>query len=358
MNIYNTHIHTFMDKDIPMRYLPLGLVRLLANKSAFHIISKIFNNLNPFSDKDTFNRYIKFAEISKLGSQKKIFEECQKFYPHNSTFFVLSMDMTYMGAGNIKRNYKEQLDELADLKAAYPEQILPFIHIDPRREGYFDLFKHYINEKKFAGVKIYPSIGYFPYDERLYPIYEYCQINKIPIISHCSPHNPTYFKGSKTELKELLKKSKTPIDTKNKKNVELCANFAHPLNWEYVMQDFPQLHVCLAHFGSAEQWRLFLDTPDAKDNWFVTIKEMLKKWEFLYTDISFTLNQQEFFPLLKILMHNNQLNSKILFGSDYYMVETKSTERRFSIDLRAFVGEESFYRMAVENPKRFMFLIS
>ena len=45
---------------------------------------------------------------------------------------------------------------------------------------------------------------------------------------------------------------------------------------------------------------------------------------------------------------------KCLFGSDWYMVETKSEERRFGIDLRAFLGEDTFNQIANINPKIFM----
>jgi hypothetical protein len=45
------------------------------------------------------------------------------------------------------------------------------------------------------------------------------------------------------------------------------------------------------------------------------------------------------------------LRKKILFGSDYYMVETEVTERLFGLDLRRYIGEENFKTIAVDNPK-------
>jgi hypothetical protein len=35
------------------------------------------------------------------------------------------------------------------------------------------------------------------------------------------------------------------------------------------------------------------------------------------------------------------------------MVETEATERRFSIDLRAYLGEADFMAIAKDNPERF-----
>jgi len=350
--IYNSHIHTFKDADIPRGFLPLGLVRILSTKPGFKVISRILNNINPFSDNDTFDRYVKFVEIGRMGSQEAIFNECKRFYPRNSKFGVLSMDMAFMGAGHVPRQYIEQLQELGQLKIKYPE-VIPFVHIDPRRSDYMDILKRCIEEWGFRGVKIYPPLGYFPYDERMYPVYAYCQQHNLPIITHCSPFNPVHFKGKKKELKKLLKKSRIKIDTRGMSRKEMCSKFTHPLNWEYVMADFPDLKICLGHFGSSHYWKEFLDNPGGKDNWFLIIKEMLEKHPNLYSDISFTLSEQTFFPLLKVLLQDAALKPKILFGSDYYMVETAATERRFSIDLRAYLGEHDFHAIAKDNPERF-----
>ncbi len=350
--IYNCHIHTFKDADIPRGFLPLGLVRILSTKPGFRVVSRILNNINPFSDNDAFDRYVKFVELGRLGSQEAIYNNCRKFYPKNSQFGVLAMDMAYMGAGKVPRDYMYQLQELGELKQKHPE-VIPFVHIDPRREGYMAILKKCVEEWGYRGVKVYPPLGYFPYDERMYPVYEYCQTHKLPIVTHCSPFNPVRFRGKKKDLRKLLEQSRDKIDTKGMSRKVMCSKFTHPLNWAYVMQDFPELKVCLGHFGSAHYWSEFLDNPDGPDNWFLIIKEMLEKHPNLYSDISFTLNKKEFFPLLKVLLQDKQLRSKVLFGSDYYMVETEATERRFSLDLRAYLGEDDFMTIARTNPEAF-----
>ena len=119
------------------------------------------------------------------------------------------------------------------------------------------------------------------------------------------------------------------------------------------MNDFGNLKICLAHFGSAHYWDKYLENPDDSENWFVMIKEMLPRYRNLYTDISFTMNNAKYFPLLKVLLADKALQNKVLFGSDYYMVETETTERQFSLDLRAFLGEENFERIASINPGHF-----
>jgi len=352
--MFNTHIHTFRDIDVPEKFLPLHLVRILSSNIGFKLIGRFLNLLNPFSTDDVFNRYLKFITIGRLGSQEKIFNECTKNYDPDTKFVILPMDMAYMGAGKVERLYPEQIKELAELKKKYPETVIPFIHIDPRRANSFLRVRTAIEQQGFMGVKIYPPIGYFPYDERLYPIYDYCQNNHIPIITHCSPFNPVHFKGSKKELIELLSKSKTPINTKGKSNKDLCSHFTDPSNWEYVMRDFPNLKICLAHFGSSYYWDKFLDDLAYDEtNWFIKIKSMMLKYDNLYTDISFTMNDEEYFSLLKVLLTKDIIKDKILFGSDYYMVETKANESRFSLDLRAYLGEALFKMISEDNPNSF-----
>ena len=350
---YNTHIHTFMDIDVPRRFLPMSLVRLLATKAGTAIIARFLNLLNPFSDNDIFNRYVKFLKTGKLGSQEKIFQQCQKYYPRNSRFVILSMDMEFMGAGEVPRQYRDQLSDLAFM-AKKMHEVIPFMHVDPRRPGVLDLLKRNVEDQGFKGIKLYPPLGYFPYDQDLYPVYEYCQAHNLPVITHCSPFSQVHYRGKRKDLAVLLAKSNTQINISGQSKKKLSDYFTHPSNYEVILRDFPKLRICAAHFGSSHYWDEFLTNPQAEDNWFRIIRDMIEKYDNFYTDISFTLNNREYFSLLKVLMFDEKINRKILFGSDYYMVETKTDERRFGIDLRAFLGIDYFKLISEENPKVFL----
>jgi uncharacterized protein len=347
--IYNCHIHTFRDCDIPEKFLPLGLVRLMARNKSFRLISKILNYLNPFTDNDTFDKYVNFIKTGRLGSQEEIFKKCLEAYKHDdAAFFVLTMDMEFMGAGKVPRSYDGQLSELAELTKKYP-QLHAFVHIDPRRDGYLELFRKCVDEWGFKGLKIYPPIGYFPYDERLFPIYDYCQQMGIPVMAHCSPYNPTHFKGKYSDLYALLKPSHHPINVKGKNRKELCSQFTHPRNWLEVSARFPDLKVCFAHFGSAYYWERYLKKPNDAGNWVNIIKELIGEHPNFYADVSFTMHDSEFFPVLKGMMNDDKLKDKILFGSDFYMVETKDDEVSFVNDLRHHIGDALFMKMAFDN---------
>ena len=196
-------------------------------------------------------------------------------------------------------------------------------------------------------------MGYFPYDERLKPIYNYCSENNLSVISHCSPSNSVNYRGSKSDLKNLLSHSIEPINW-NLSIKELSSTLTHPKNYKYVLEEFPDLKICLAHFGSDYYWNRYLTYPGEEDNWFVIIKQMIEDYPNLYTDISFTLNNRDFFPLLNVILENQSIREKVLFGSDYYMVSSNTDERRFGIELRSFIGEEKFDYIANINAKRFL----
>ncbi len=60
-------------------------------------------------------------------------------------------------------------------------------------------------------------------------------------------------------------------------------------------------------------------------------------------------------PLLKVLLSNPVIAEKVLFGSDFYMMGTmKFRERDLSIKVRAELGEELFWKIANENPKKYL----
>ncbi len=352
--IYNCHIHTFKEEDIPRKFLPLGLVRILATREGFALVGRVLNYLNPFTTNDQYDRYVNFVRAGRLKSQRKIFEECRQFYPVNSKFVVLTMDMAFMRAGKVPRPYEEQLKELADLKEYYPDFILPFVHIDPRRPEYMSLLKKCVEEWGFKGIKLYPPLGIFPYDNQLDPVYEYAIEKKLPIIAHGSPYNPVHFKGSIKELKMLLSKAKTNIDLSSENRKKLCSNFTHPENYKLVFAKYPDLKICLAHFGSAHFWDKFLDKPNELGNWLNIIREMMLNYPGLYTDVSFTMYNKEFHPLLTVLLTDPNISDRILFGSDFYMNYVEAQERRFSIELRAAIGETNWKTITYDNPIKFL----
>ena len=126
---------------------------------------------------------------------------------------------------------------------------------------------------------------------------------------------------------------------------------------------FPQLRICLAHFGGQHDWKSYIQAGpdyDRATNWQVQIRKMIGSGDFpgLWTDISYTLfHFEDYIPFLRMFLTGDDLASerlrrRVLFGSDFYMTrQEKLSERAVCFRLRNALGEEIFRQIAEENPK-------
>lgn len=351
--MYNSHIHTFTMQDVPDEFLPAHLVNFIKSKVGYFIVKHILRNIIPFTSKDAIEKYANFIEIGELATQEDIFKMCSQYYPANTNFIVLAMDLEFMKAGNVNRPYIKQINELGELSLKYPN-IIPFIHIDPRRKEFMSYLKRSYEYYGFKGIKLYPNVGYLPFDKRLIPAYKYCSDNNMQVTTHCSPYNPVHYRGDTEDIRKMLKESKVYIPTSSKlSSHDLCAYFTHPEQYIDLFVDFPKINFNLAHFGS----KYYIDkynNSDWDDNWFLILIGYLNKYKNLYTDISYTMSNTKYFKILDDILKNNKYNSKILYGSDYYMLSSQKSEKTYYEDLINHLEPAIFNKIAVENPRNFL----
>ena len=117
MQIINCHTHIFTSKALPKQFLPLALMKLLGKRKISIKIGRFLNRLIPWTHNDLFDKYAAFMNIGNLEGQGDIFDLLKGFYPTNTKFVVLSMDMEYMAAGAVPQPFRQQLNELASLKS-------------------------------------------------------------------------------------------------------------------------------------------------------------------------------------------------------------------------------------------------
>jgi predicted TIM-barrel fold metal-dependent hydrolase len=153
---------------------------------------------------------------------------------------------------------------------------------------------------------------------------------------------------------------------------ELLAVFTDPETYRPILEKHPRLRVCLAHFGGAGEWGKYLDRPwdnfkkpDEK-SWLAKIRDMIrerrdpnlpeKRYPNLWTDISYTVfADDEYAYMLKVLLAEQAIRDRVLFGSDFYVVaDAKLEERRRAVRLRALVGEDVFRQIAETNPREYL----
>jgi len=146
--------------------------------------------------------------------------------------------------------------------------------------------------------------------------------------------------------------------------LELLTRFTDPDAYIPILDERPALKLCLAHFGGAGDWKDFLDdqwdalNPTGEKSWLAKVMDMIKseKYPNLYTDIAYTIwADDEYVYLLQVLLSNEVLRRRVLFGSDFYVVESAELEeRRRAVRVRAVLGEELFQALAQDNPKEFL----
>ncbi len=387
----------------------------------FKMLANVLVLSNLFSDetKAAFKRFRnlgRYATYSKSG-QSKVFDLLEKTYDVNTKFVVLPMDMDYMDAGDPISDYMQQLEELLKVKSNNKGQLLPFVFADPRRIidskvningfSYEKYMQRHLSKQNFHGIKMYPALGYYPFDKDLINTYKFAQEHQIPIMTHCI-EGTVFYRGKKKKewsehpiLKYTKKKAEgpIPIPLPQTKNYHFTTNFTHPLNYHCLLDkgllsaylgkdtDLSKLKICLAHFGGTKEWLRY--TEDNWNNynnnishvskeayfeskikntlnhgssrtiwwnasWLSIIYDLMIKYEGVYTDISFIIFNEDLFPLLKYLLNDDKVKHKILFGTDYYVVAQKNTEKALYQNLRSYIGEDLFYMISNINARRFL----
>ena len=90
-------------------------------------------------------------------------------------------DLTFGEESTLSIDEKHQ--HLGEIQRKYPGRIVAMAGPDPRRTNAPELFKRAIKEYGLQGMKLIPSSGYYPWDPMIFPIYEYCLDNDLPVLS-------------------------------------------------------------------------------------------------------------------------------------------------------------------------------
>jgi uncharacterized protein len=351
----NCHIHTFTIDHVPGRFAGIfgPLLRIRALRVLLLALLRAFGR----APRSLFVRYARILEVTHSRSQEDIFEIARGFYPQATRFVVLPMDMAFMNAGQPAKTLDKQHHELRLLRDKYPAQVIPFAAVDPRREDVVEDTIVLLEQQNFRGIKLYPPLGFHPNDEALADLYEYAADHEVPIVAHCSRRG-VHYRG--TPPPGILSDPETGQPLPAVAGDEPITRLADPDNYLPILSRHPNLKLCLAHFGGDEEWRKYIEDPSltGATSWLAKIAELIKSeaYENLYTDIAYTVYaEEEYVHLLKVLLTHPRLHKRVLFGSDFYVVEhAKLEERRLAVTVRSVLGEELFHAIAVENPRAFL----
>ncbi|MCX6318055.1 MAG: amidohydrolase family protein [Bacteroidetes bacterium] len=381
MNFFNTHTHIFNVPCVPDAFITnyrfpqwlSKIIRAAVNKKWLRkIVLGIVKNVPSFLGGTHIRRYAALVEVAIHKYQDQVFETLISHYPAHARFVILTMNFDFMTGDAPEGNYNHyetQLHEVLEVKRKYGERILPFLFIDPRMgeeacmrqlHFYFDPAQN----RGMAGIKLYPSLGYYPFHPALERVYAFAEEHAIPIITHSNKGGGAYFAGRfnqrimsynsfnpTKETSDFLNKVLNPFpdfkDPRDYANIMM-----HPMTYYDVLQKFPKLKICLAHYGGHEEI-LDQDNPKNTYNWTRTIKDLMRQFTNVYTDVSFMLVNDKASKRVLTDMSDNTLNKKILFGTDFFMTTPYDTDKRLTENFfRILAAHEQ--ALTVQNPTAFL----
>lgn len=369
MIYYNCHTHIFSGQYVPDNVVGIPLMNTLAVYPRSKWLVKIFGRLRHGAVNTQIERIARFAEIGLNTSQESIFNTLEDYYKGwgNMRFVVLMMDMEQMGAGLPLSNYATQLNEMIRLRAKgnYANTLLPFIFVDPRRPEFTngivlrDWVKKYFDDYGFVGIKMYPALGYYPFDEKLDELYEWAEKMQVPVLYHCI-QGVIHYRGLLNGFPEPRFSSKYhKLDETDPQKYQ--RNFTDPDNYHHVLKMFPKLKINLAHYGGDE---VMLARKEDGKRWYKTVRALAADPEKnVYTDVAFSLYNTGIFKLMHEDVQTPVLGDRILFGTDYFVVEKDKDEAMLrdemrnsfaEFDRKAGIAISSFDRISMVNPTHFL----
>ncbi|MDD2955378.1 MAG: amidohydrolase family protein [Oscillospiraceae bacterium] len=214
---------------------------------------------------------------------------------------LLPLDVSAHEGGHLVTN--EEIRALMDLE---PERFWGFASVDPDSPDALEVLDYAFKNLGLMGLKLNPSKqAFYPADPKMDAIYKKCiQYNK-PILFHA---------GMSWEPGTLMK-------------------YSVPLNFEEVAVKYPQLRICLAHFG----WPFAVDTA-----------ALCLKYPNVYTDTSamYMDSPEKFMDYIfnqawGPLWFQNNFAKQVMFGSNNPRFRTARVKRGLdSIEMRDDVREK------------------
>jgi hypothetical protein len=183
---------------------------------------------------------------------------------------------------------EEQNRQHAKLAEKYPDRVIAFAGVDPRRRGSLQLFERAVKEWGAKGLKLHPLSGFYPNDAALYFYYEKALELGVVVLIHIGQDPP-------------------PLRSK----------YGQPIYLNDVGVDFPDLPIIGAHMGGI--WENdAVEVASMSPNIYLDLS-LKQTWAFQ--------SPMEFYPWLRRIL--DRLGPrKLMFGSDYpYLLQREDQKR-------------------------------
>lgn len=360
--LFDVHTHVFNQYDLPDMFLGL---RFNINKPMVDLLSLVVGatDLIPFVNLPDVGRLVKRLR----STEEQLFDQALKVYQsfdYEPIFNVLMMDMRAIENKKKEdlRSFEAQRDALLNLRDKHSDRILPFIALDPEQnENLEEQFIEAFTEHNFFGVKIYPSLGYWPSHPRLMNIFKICEEKNIPVTTHCSS-GKTRSSSQILKIEGLEMIDGTPIEVDRTERLPdhkadtYRLFFNGPERWEPVLCHYPKLRLNIAHFGGEHEWKTML--KEGKSKWIDTIEKLLMNPAHpnVFADFSFTFSFKKNNQMLKNWMETKpHIKNQVLNGSDYFLTATERPLKKIIRRYLRQLGKQHIDQIGNVNAKRFLF---
>jgi uncharacterized protein len=172
---------------------------------------------------------------------------------------------------------------IADYVRDHPEKLIGFAAVDPACDDVRAVLEHAVDDLGLRGVKLGPIYqNIHPMDERMLPVYEFCEKRNLPILIHQGTTFPR----------------------------EAPLKYALPILLEDVALKFPNLKMIIAHLGHP---------------WVVETIVLIRKQPNFFSDISALHYRPWQFYSALITAKEYGVLDKLLFGSDFPFTTAEAT---------------------------------
>lgn len=268
-------------------------------------------------------------------------------YPKVTVFTPLLVDMSYgvddkpLTTVDEQIELHEKISRLSILGRLTRRDalLLPFVGFDPRREadspGALEVIKDAIKVKGFAGVKLYPPMGFFPIrnsepdvDRVLIELYDWCESECVPLTVHC---NRT--QGVKTKVNDKR---------------------SDPRRWGEVLEKHPALHLNLGHFGGINR--------DPNQPFWPEEVSRLARFGYVYADLGChtDLLEEEGRRAYQLLLAElfegpgGAMRDRLMYGSDWSMLLKHSGSEGYLDDVLSIFAKGEHERLLSGRARDFL----
>ena len=195
---------------------------------------------------------------------------------------------------------------------------------------------------RFAGVKVYPPLGFDPWPEegsereKVELLWSFCESRDIPVVTHCDDQ------GFRVV------------------SIEEAWRNTSPARWEPALRAHPSLRLDFAHFGAQYSHPI---GRSASTEWVDRIVRLMVDFPKVYADFSFDGTEPEYYRWLEAYIGKRSralaelIEERLFFGSDFMVNLTKV--RSYSDYFRIFdaspLSDERKRRFGHDNPEKFLF---